>query len=129
MIALALVLAPVLAHPVERGIILSESDFLLTEEPSASGALPLQAMVGREATRWLPAGQSLKPGDVAPPRQVRRGEPVVLRVQRGALTISTAGRALADGRQGDLVRVVVTATNRTLDAQVAGAGLVRIYAP
>lgn len=129
MIALALLLAPVLAHPVERGIILSESDFLLTEESSTAGALPLHAMVGREATRWLPAGQALKPGDLAPARQVRRGEPVVLRVQRGALTISTAGRALADGRQGDLVRVVVTGTNRTLDAQVAGAGLVRISAP
>lgn len=130
MIAMALLLlAPVLAHPVERGTILSESDFASSEGPTASNALSLEATVGREATRWLPAGHALRPGDVAPPRQVRRGDPVMLRLKSGGLVISTPARALADGRRGDLVRVVVTATNRTIDAHVEGTGLVGIAAP
>jgi flagella basal body P-ring formation protein FlgA len=37
----------------------------------------------------------------------------------------TSGRALADGGQGDLVRVV-TETSRTIDAVVEGQGAVRL---
>ena len=48
---------------------------------------------------------------------------------RCALSITAQGKALASGAQGDPVRVVNLATNRTLDAVVDAPGIVRIAAP
>jgi len=53
---------------------------------------------------------------------------VTINIRSGGLTITTAGRALADGAMGDLVRVVASSTNRTLDAEVEASGSVRVTA-
>lgn len=122
--------APVLARPVERGDILSESDFVEEARPAAQAAAALApaAVAGMEAKRRLAPGAIVRAHDVMTARLVRRGEPVTLRVKSGALTITTQGRALSDGRRGDLVRVVTSGTSRTLDGVVDGAGAVRIAA-
>jgi flagella basal body P-ring formation protein FlgA len=59
-------------------------------------------------------------------RVVRRGETVTLRVRQGALTISTPARALGDAAAGDRVRVVVTATRRTVEAVAEAPGFARL---
>ncbi|UUR07511.1 flagella basal body P-ring formation protein FlgA [Sphingomonas glaciei] len=59
-------------------------------------------------------------------RVVRRGETVTLRVRQGALTISTPARALGDAAAGERVRLVVTATRRTLDAVAEAPGIARL---
>jgi flagella basal body P-ring formation protein FlgA len=56
-------------------------------------------------------------------RVVRRGETVTLRIRQGALTISTPARALGDAAAGERVRLMVTATRRTLDAVAEGPGV------
>jgi flagella basal body P-ring formation protein FlgA len=56
-------------------------------------------------------------------RVVRRGETVTLRIQQGALLISTPARALTDAAAGERVRLVVTATRRTLDAVAQAPGV------
>jgi flagella basal body P-ring formation protein FlgA len=118
---------PVLVRAIERGELLSAGDF----EPQprspgfATGALAPRDAAGHEAVRNLAAGTVVRAGDVVTPRLVRRGEPVTVNLRSGGLTIATAGRALASGGMGDLVRVV-TATNRTLDATVEATGAVRI---
>jgi flagella basal body P-ring formation protein FlgA len=62
---------------------------------------------------------------MAAPKLVRRGQPVTLVVRSGTLTISAQGRALSDGRAGDLVRVV-SSSSRTIDGIVEGPGTVRV---
>ncbi len=121
----------VLVRTIERGDILSAADFAEEDRTPAQarGAAAPEALAGREATRRLMAGSVVRTSDAAEPRLVKRGEPVAIHIRSGGLVISTTGRALADGREGDLVRVVATATNRTLDAQVEGSGAVRIAAP
>lgn len=61
------------------------------------------------------------------PKLVRRGQPVTLSVRSGSLSITTQGRALADGRAGDLVRVV-TPSSRTVQGVVEADGAIRIAA-
>ena len=124
------VTTPVLARPVERGDILSPSDFIEEERPAsaAAGALSPSAVTGMEATRRLSPGAVVRGNDVMAARMVRRGEQVTLRVRQGGLTITTQGKALSDGRRGDTVRVVATPTNRTLEGAVEGPGAVRIVA-
>lgn len=120
----------VLGHAVARGELLAADDFA-TEARSAAqgrGALAATDAAGKEATRNLPSGSIVRSTDVATPRLVRRGEPVNVTVRSGGLSIATAGRALGSGAAGDLVRVVITATNRTLDGIVDGPGEIRIAA-
>ncbi|MFZ5746637.1 MAG: flagellar basal body P-ring formation chaperone FlgA [Pseudomonadota bacterium] len=121
----------VLAHPVAKGDILSEGDFTQDKRSlgMARGAMAAVDVAGMEATRNLNAGAIVRRSDVAEPQLVRRGEPVTIRVVSGNLVIATSGRALAGGGKGDIVRVVATSTNRTLDAVVDGSGSVRIMAP
>lgn len=59
-------------------------------------------------------------------RVVRRGETVTLRLSQGSLTISTAARALTDAARGERVRLIVTATRRTLDAVAEAPGVARL---
>jgi flagella basal body P-ring formation protein FlgA len=63
------------------------------------------------------------------PQLVRRGEPVTIRIVSGALAITASGRALNGGGQGEMVRVVTNATNRTLDGTIEGSGTVRVATP
>lgn len=65
--------------------------------------------------------------EVAAPKLVRRGRPVTLAVRSGALTITAQGRALTDGREGDMVRIV-TSASRTLEGVVEASGAVRVAA-
>lgn len=118
----------VLARAVARGEVLAADDFDMADRTAAQGrgALAAADAGGKEAMRNLPAGSVVRMSDVVVPRLVRRGEPVQVTVKSGGLAIATTGRALGSGAAGDLVRVVVTATNRTLDGIVDGPGQVRI---
>ena len=119
---------PVLTHAVARGERLATDDFAVEARTAAQGrgALSSADAAGKEATRNLAAGSIVRAPDVIAPRLVRRGEPVSVTVRSGALAIATPGRALGGGAAGDLVRVVILATNRTLDGVVEAAGEVRV---
>jgi flagellar basal body P-ring formation protein FlgA len=122
---------PVLARSVERGELLGRADFLQEPRPAvqARGAVGPAEAAGLEAVRRLPAGSIVRRADLAEPQLVRRGEPVTLTVEAGALVITAQGRALSGGGVGDPVRVVNLATSRTIEGRVAGPGRVRVTAP
>lgn len=127
LLALAGTPLPVLAHDVERGDLLAASDFVLEERPAPTGPIAGPGQIlGKEALRHLASGSLLRASDVAEPRLVKRGEPVTLTIRSGSLLIRAQGRALGDGRRGDLVRVVAVSTNRTLDGVVESSGAVRL---
>lgn len=128
--AAAEVEVPVLVRDVEKGERISASDFAFEPRPTAQarGAIEVEAASGKEALRRLRAGSIVRSGDLIRAQLVRRGEPVSITVRSGGLSITAQGRALSGGAQGDLVRVVNTATNRTLDGIVEKTGSVRIAA-
>jgi flagellar basal body P-ring formation protein FlgA len=121
----------VLAHPIEKGTRLDRGDFESeARTPAAArGALSAEDASGMEAARNLTAGNIVRRSDLMKPQLVRRGEPVTIRIVSGALVITASGRALNGGGQGEMVRVVTNATNRTLDGTIEGSGTVRIAAP
>lgn len=121
----------VVQHPVARGERIEMGDLSIETRPvaSARGALRPEDAVGMDASRALTPGTLLRSGDVMKPQLVKRGEPVTAKIVSGSMVITAAGRALGGGAQGDPVRIVVTATNRTLDGIVDGSGSVRISTP
>ena len=120
----------VLDRAVERGDTLAATDLVeaMLSPARARGSLRATDIEGMAATRRLAAGSIVRHSDIGRPQIVRRGEPVLISWRADALTITSSGRALADGAKGDLVRVVATATSRTLDATVEAPGAVRITA-
>ena len=122
------VMVAVLARPVQRGELLSPGDFAREEKPVAAsrGALEPEDAAGMEARRPLAPGSVVRLTDIMPPRLVRRGEPVLIAWRSGRIAITTQGRALRDASVGDLVRVVASSTQRTLDGIVAPDGTVLV---
>jgi flagella basal body P-ring formation protein FlgA len=122
---------PVLAHSVDKGQLVSAADFTVASKPAGEGrgVLTPNEAAGKEAVRALREGFPVRQYDLIRPQWVRRGEPVTITVRSGALTITTQGKALVSGAQGEAVRVVNLSTNRTLDALVDAPGKVRIAAP
>jgi len=120
--------AAVLSHAIEKGQVLSAHDFTSQKmgAGAARGALTAAQAAGLEAARRLDGGKMVRAYDVVRAQLVRRGEPVTITLIDGPLSISAEGRALSGGSKGEMVRVVNSATNITIDAQVEATGVVRL---
>jgi flagella basal body P-ring formation protein FlgA len=81
---------------------------------------------GRQATRLVPVGVPLSGRDVMAPVVVRRGERVLLKLERGGLTLTAQGVALEDGGVGETVKVQNVQSNRTIEGVVQGTGEVAV---
>jgi flagella basal body P-ring formation protein FlgA len=120
--------APVLARTVEKGERLAQGDFVVKPIPAAAArkAMSPSEVMGKETSRRLLTGTSVRTGDLLVPQIVKRGDAVLIAVRTGQLSITTPGRALSGGGAGDLIRVLNVDTNRTLNAVVEESGHVRV---
>ncbi|MGD8483612.1 MAG: flagellar basal body P-ring formation chaperone FlgA [Thioalkalispiraceae bacterium] len=81
---------------------------------------------GLVLTRSILRGQHLAPGMLAKPRWVRRGQTITILAQTGQVAIRVKGKALMDGREGELVKIKNTSTNRELRGIVVAEGVVKV---
>ena len=118
----------VLERPVPRGTRLQESDFSVQVRDASALrgeylSTPAQA-VGLLTRRALGAGAVLDMSALEVRRMVKRGQQVVVIAQAGALEVRGAGKALADGGEGDLVRIQNARTERIVEGVVTAPGVV-----
>lgn len=79
-----------------------------------------------QVVRAIPAGQAIRATDLRPSILVRRGQPVVLAVERvPGLSIQITVEALEDGRFGDQIRFKNRESGRITTGQVVGRGHAR----
>jgi flagella basal body P-ring formation protein FlgA len=135
MLRLALLLA--LAGPVSaeslvatrtiraRTLVLPEDVTLVSAELPGALSDPAAA-VGLEAKVAIYAGKPLHPGDLGPPTLVERNQTVTLIYLAGGLAISTEGRALARGSEGDEVRVMNLGSRNTVTGRIGPDGAVYV---
>ena len=64
-----------------------------------------------------------------PPLVVEKGAQVDMTFVSGALTLTARGRALDSGAIGDIVNVLNSRSNRTVQGVIEGPNMVRIDAP
>jgi flagella basal body P-ring formation protein FlgA len=122
----------VAARPLARGAVIAEADVTLARS-RVSGATSdyfeaLDAVVDQVATRAISAGQVLGSQQIERPRLVRRGDEVILATEGGAISVRVKAEALADGAAGDRVTVRNLASERVVEGEVRGAGLVVVRA-
>ena len=79
-----------------------------------------------QVVRAIPAGHAIRATDLRPAILVRRGQPVVLAVERvPGLSIRITVEALEDGRFGDQIRFKNKESGRITTGQVVGRGQAR----
>ena len=79
-----------------------------------------------QVVRAIPAGQAIRATDLRPSILVRRGQPVVLALERvPGLIIQITVEALEDGRFGDQIRFKNKESGRIMTGQIVGRGHAR----
>lgn len=120
----------VATRPLPRGARLADSDL----EPVRMNiaALPqgyvtnADTVAGKVLRQALAAGQPVRPGQLAEPNLVARGQQVTLRAARAGFEVSMAGTALANGRRGDRIQVRNATSGRVVEGEVMAAGMVDV---
>ena len=82
--------------------------------------------VGLEARVAIYAGKPVRLGDLGPPTLVDRNQLVTLIFLSGGLAISTEGRALARGSEGDDIRVMNLGSRNTVTGRIGPDGAVYV---
>ena len=126
------VFAPVLVarQPLTRGATLQDSDLELVERNLSN--LPYgyytdsQSITGQLAKRTITAATVITPQMLQAPKLVKRGQRVTLIVETGPLKIRSTGKAMSDGKFGDLVNVKSDGSLRVVDGIVISPGVIKV---
>jgi flagellar basal body P-ring formation protein FlgA len=127
--AIETVEAAVLTRNVERTDVLKSSDLVVERRPKAEiGGDPAarDSALGMQLRRSMRAGQALKVADLAKPDLVQRDQSVTLIYQTAGLYLTTRGKAVDTGTEGDVVSVLNLQSKRTVSGVVTGRGQVTI---
>jgi flagellar basal body P-ring formation protein FlgA len=119
----------VLTRNVERGDLLKSSDLVVERRAKAEiggDAASRDRAVGMQLRRPMRANQPLKIADIVKPDLVQRDQTITLVYQSAGLYLTTRGKALDSGTEGDVVNVLNPQSKRTVTGIVTGRGQVTI---
>ncbi len=83
-------------------------------------------MVGAQARRDIRTGEVLTGATVIVPPAVKSGDEVRVSVSTGVIALTSVGRASGSGHVGDLIRVLMPQSRKSLKARITGPGSVEI---
>lgn len=121
--------AAVAARGLKPGRLLAAADLreaLVELGPLAAAPAQADALVGAVLRRPAKAGQPIGEEDVGPPPVVRKGEPVTVSLDLGALVVTSVGTAGGDGAPGEVVPVLLPGRAAPLAGRVTAPGEVRV---
>lgn len=124
-------LAPVAARPLYKGEEIGPRDVRVAKVKMVSGKayLPpnLKSAFGREPIRNIPAGEPLLASEVVIADAVKRGEVVQnIATDNAFWEVRSSGKAMGDGKIGDVITVEDTGTKAKYQARVTGRKTVSI---
>lgn len=118
----------VTTQPITRRTILSSSMLRYKEQDVSSLSSgyyrAIQTISGYESKHFIQQGQILSPHHVIPPRMIERQQEVTIVSQSSRVAVKATGIALSDGRIGDRIKVRNKKSQRIIEVEVGGAGLV-----
>lgn len=117
----------VVATRTLRALTVIGPDDLTLVEADLSGALQDPALaIGMETRVAIYAGRPVQPEDLGSPTLVQRNQLVTLVYLSGTLAISTEGRALARGSEGEIVQSLNLASRTTVSGRVGPDGAIYV---
>jgi flagella basal body P-ring formation protein FlgA len=119
----------VLTRDIERSEMLKSSDVAQERRPKAEvpgEAATRDRTVGMQLRRPMRAGTPIRVADIAKPEFVSRDQSVTVIYQVPGIYLTTRGKAIESGAEGDTVSVLNLQTKRTLSGVVTGRGQVTV---
>jgi len=129
----ALAQVPVLKNPMRPGDVIGAEDVdyldMRATDISSSTVVEAAKIIGMTPRRGISAMKPVAIADLEQPMMVKKGDLVTVMLKSGILNLTVQGRALQNGSEGEAVRVVNTASNRTLEGIVTGSQTVAVQSP
>lgn len=119
----------VLTRDIDRADLLKSSDLSLERRPKAEVAGEPAARdrsIGMQLRRPMRAGTPIRLADIVKPDFVVRDQAVTIIYQVPGLYLTTRGKAVESGAEGDIVSVLNLQSKRTLTGVVTGRGQVTV---
>ena len=119
----------VLTRDIDRTETLKSSDVAQERRPKAevTGEAALrERAIGMQLRRPMRAGTPIRVADIAKPEFVSRDQSVTVIYQVPGIYLTTRGKAIEAGAEGDTVSVLNLQTKRTLTGVVTGRGQVTV---
>ncbi|MFH1157439.1 MAG: flagellar basal body P-ring formation chaperone FlgA [Pseudomonadota bacterium] len=124
---------PVLKEPLRPGDVISAGDVeyvdMRASEITGSMITDADKLVGQTPRRGLSAMKPVTAGDVKSPVVVKKGDVVTMTLRSEAMSLTTQGRAMDSGSEGDVIRVMNTGSRQIVEAVVAGPQAVTVRPP
>lgn len=124
---------PVLSRAMNNGEVVTVDDIqyidLRPSDLSAGTIVDPASLIGQTPRRLVQAMRPVAKTDVVLPPAVRKGETVTMVLKSGSLQLTAQGRSLSTAAVGDVVKVVNTASQQTIEAVVTADRTVTIGAP
>lgn len=123
--------AVIAARPLKPGDSLTAADLRIVQRDQLRHPQqfsPVSALIGNALVAHKRDGELITRHDVRPIQDVADGQQVAYLMQRGMVEISGKAIALAGGRVGDVIRIVLMESNSVINALITGKGEVRIDA-
>lgn len=121
---------PTISRAIARGEVMREGDIAMERRARAEiGADPLaqpDQIAGQAARRALRPGQPIRAVDLMKPEVVQKGEQVTIVFEAPGITLTTRGKALESGTEGEQISVLNPQSKRNVQAIVAGPGMVKV---
>ena len=119
-------------HAIGRGEIIRVTDLATERRPKAevgNDAIASTAeAIGRAARQALRAGQPVHHADIVKPELVRRDDNVTLVYEAPGIMLTSRGKALEGGGEGDIINVLNLQSRRNVQGVVIAPGRVDIAA-
>ncbi len=128
--AIEVVEVPVLVRAVARGETISSADISITRMARAelrnTAVLAPEDLIGQAARRALRPGMPVTANSVMAPILVGRNDIVTIVYSGPGIMLTARGRSIGSGARGDIVTVINSQSNRTVEAEVVGPGQVTV---
>jgi flagella basal body P-ring formation protein FlgA len=127
--AIETVEAAILTRNVERNDVLKSSDVVIERRAKADlggDAAGRNHSIGMQMRHPMRSGQPLRVADLVKPDLVQRDQEVTVIYQSAGLYLTTRGKALDSGAEGDVISVLNPQTKRTLSGTVSARAQVTI---
>ncbi len=122
--ALAEILVPVRTIRAKETI---TAEDLMFKDVQSPGALSNpEEVIGQEARIALYASRPIHAGDIGPPALVDRNDLVKLVFRHGGLEITTEGRSLGRGAEGEYIRVMNLSSRTTVTGRIRADGNIEV---
>jgi flagella basal body P-ring formation protein FlgA len=119
----------VLTRDIDRAELLKSSDIAVERKPKAEVTgepASRERTIGMQLRRPMRAGNPIRIADIVKPDFVQRDQSVTVIYQVPGIYLTTRGKAVESGAEGDTVSVLNLQTKRTLTGIVTGRGQVTV---